>query len=136
MASARKFSVQLWAGRLPRVVRFAEHCWLVICDGDRTDRWEVWQYPNQSPQSWGHLHRNMLPAFGWIRDSRRYFLHEFVDKDAEAIAERLVSSPKEYPWCDRYHYVPGPNSNTYIQWCLQDRYRLGVRAIGRGFARW
>lgn len=132
--TASGITVQLWAGRLPRIAWFAEHCWLVICDGQRNDRWEVWQYPACGPTYWGHLHRNMMSPFVWIRNRPKYFLHEFVGSEAVELAERIKSSPTEYPWCNRYHYVPGPNSNTYIQWCLQDRYQLGIRAIGRRYA--
>ena len=127
--------VDLWAARLPRLARFAEHCWLVVWRPERIDRWEVWQDPDFGGQSWGHLHRNLMAPSAGLRGNQAYRLRRWTGNDAEALAERIEDSPASYPWRQIYHYVPGPNSNTYVQWCLQTDHRLGWRAIGRGYAK-
>ena len=43
---------------------------------------------------------------------------------------------KDYPYCERYRYWPGPNSNTFVAWVLRQAgidQRLGRRAIGRNY---
>jgi len=47
--------------------------------------------------------------------------------------ERIESSPETYPFINKYRYWPGPNSNTFAQWIVQDKMTLGFRAIGRNF---
>jgi hypothetical protein len=126
--------VELWAARLPRLFRFAEHCWLVVSRSDRSDRWEVWQEPDFGGQSWGHVHLNLMAPAAGIRGNQAYRIRHWVGTEAAELARRIEDSPNSYPWCRRYRYVPGPNSNTYIQWCLEDRHRLRWRAIGRGYA--
>ena len=126
--------VDLWAARLPRIARFAEHCWLVVRRRERVDRWEVWQTPDRGGQSWGHLHLNLYPPRVGIRGNDAYHLRCWEGDSATQLAERIEASPVAYPWCHAYRYVPGPNSNTYVQWCLQNQYTLSWRSIGKGYA--
>ena len=56
-----------------------------------------------------------------------------VDEEALPIVGRLESSPNNYPLIHQYGYWPGPNSNTFAQWVVQDQMTLGSRAIGRSF---
>jgi hypothetical protein len=54
---------------------------------------------------------------------------------AERIA-RILSNAETYPYCQRYRYWPGPNSNTFVAWVLREagiEPRLGRRALGRGY---
>jgi len=53
----------------------------------------------------------------------------------EKMIEFIESSPRTYPYCDTY-LLPGPNSNTYIQWIL-DRFpefkaKLPWNGFGKG----
>jgi hypothetical protein len=129
-----ELTVDLWASRLPLFARFAEHCWLVISRPNQIDRWEVWQDPDFGGQSWGHVHRNLFAATTGVRGNPADRLHRWTGAEAFHLANRIEESPTSYPWCRKYRYVPGPNSNTYVQWCLEDRYTLPWRAIGKGFA--
>jgi len=43
-----------------------------------------------------------------------------------------------YPFCDRYLPWPGPNSNTFAAWVLEQagiEHALGWKAIGRNYGR-
>lgn len=129
-------TVDLWTARIPHLARFAEHHWLNIQRPDRTDRWEVWQSKNAGGEkSWGHLYLNLLEPTAGVGNGPGWMLMRWTGSDAEALAERLENAPETYPWARTYLVVPGPNSNTFIQWVLRDRYRLGWRGIGRGFVR-
>jgi hypothetical protein len=135
LASPIQPVVELWTARIPRAGRFAEHHWLQIDRGDDVDRWEVWQSPDQGGESWGHLHRNLLPRSVGVGNGPGRNLMRWSDELACRLVERIESSPLEYPWRDWYRAFPGPNSNTFVQWVLQDLHRLGWRGIGRGYAR-
>jgi hypothetical protein len=127
--------VELWTARVPVVGRFAEHHWLEIVRDGTADRWEVWQDPDCGGESWGHVHRNLLAPSEGVGNGPGRRLQRWIDDTASDLAERIESSPTEYPWRDWYRMIPGPNSNTFVQWVLQDLHRLGWRGIGRGYAR-
>jgi hypothetical protein len=53
----------------------------------------------------------------------------------QALALRRVLSG-DYPYCDRYRYWPGPNSNTYVAWVLRQAgvdYPLDRLAVGKNW---
>ena len=54
-------TVQLRAAKLPGIIgHIAVHYWFVILKTSSADRWEVWQHPEKSECSWGHLHKNLM----------------------------------------------------------------------------
>lgn len=128
-------AIELWAARIPSVRWIAEHTWLLVIRGDRIDRWEVWQHRDQGGTSWGYLHRNLNAPRAGIRRCPAYRIASFHGDQAEELAKRIETSPASYPWSQSYWLVPGPNSNTFVQWALAADHSLGWRSIGRGFAR-
>ena len=125
--------VELRGAPLPWLGWFAHHYWLVI-EGERgSERWEVWQRPNLAAGCTGHLHKDLLPPRAGVGGGDSWLLAEWQDAPASRLAARVRASPSTYPWCYRYRYVPGPNSNTYVQWLLQNEYRLPWQAIGRNY---
>ena len=127
-------AVELWTGGLPRIGWIAEHHWLLIVRPGQIDRWEVWQTVDCGGQSWGHLHRNLMPPRAPVSRFAARCLRRWEGPVAERLAERIEAAPHDYPWTHWYRYVPGPNSNTFVQWVLAGECRLGRRGIGRGFA--
>ena len=127
--------VYLYSAPVYYVGSIAEHHWLVTVAGQRSDRWEVWQDPDVGGESWGHLHRNLLPPQQSVARGPTRFLRRWENAEAKEIAERLEQSPDLYPWLHQYRYWPGPNSNTFVQWILQKRYRLGRKALGKTYWR-
>ncbi|MEL6319319.1 MAG: DUF3750 domain-containing protein [Cyanobacteria bacterium J06626_14] len=128
--------VELWAARVPYVGRIADHHWLIIYRPDAIDRWEVWQKSHCCKTSWGHLHLNLLPPTSGVGNGGGRQLSRWSGQDATRLAQHIESAPKHYPWTHHYWLFPGPNSNTFVQWVLQDLYPLGWRGIGRTYARW
>ena len=55
----------------------------------------------------------------------------------EAVALKNVLEKMElYPFCQKYLYWPGPNSNTFAAWVLRKaglRHRLGPMALGKRY---
>ncbi len=132
--------VELRAARIPGWPGFfADHHWLLVfrgVDGRRfqsCDRWEVWQHADLNDSCWGHLHKNLLNPSQGVGNGPSRALKRWADDEAIGIIEIIESSPESYPFCGRYAYWPGPNSNTFIQWVLRDKMKLGIRAVGKRY---
>ena len=132
---AKITQVDLFAASIPVIGWLADHHWLVVEAGGRRDRWEVWQWSDHGGESWGHLHRNLLHPLASVGNGATRRLQTWTGAAAADIAARIEQGPTDYPWCQRYWLWPGPNSNTFVQWVLGDRYRLGARALGKSFYR-
>jgi hypothetical protein len=132
---AEPHRVELRAARVPFVGAIAHHHWLVIERAGQVDRWEVWQRQNAGGESWGHLHRNLLAPDSGVGSGPSWLIHAWAGEQAQDLAQRLERSIDDYPWCHRYRYWPGPNSNTFAQWVLGDLLTLPVRAPGKHFAK-
>jgi len=127
-------TIELRAARIPVIGIIAHHHWLVVGQGEKRDRWEVWQRRDVGGESWGYLHLNLLPANAGVGNGPSWIVECWRGEVAEAIAARIECSVMDYPWCHRYHYWPGPNSNTYVQWVLDGRSALGRKAPGKWYA--
>lgn len=132
--------VELRAAKIPGWSgMFADHYWYLVFTNvegrqhQTCDRWEIWQRADQNGECWGHLHKNLLPPCQGVGNGPSRLVKRWYNQDARSICEIIESSPDEYPFNDHYDYWPGPNSNTFAQWVVRDRMRLGIRAIGRGF---
>lgn len=123
----------LLAARVPYVGAVALHHWFAIDRSGHESRWEVWQSKQAGGTSWGHLHLDLMPARVWPHKDDPQFLQQWVGQQAATLADRIESSPHDYPWCQQYRYWPGPNSNTYVQWVLRDHLKLGWRAAGKAY---
>jgi hypothetical protein len=126
--------VTLRAARIPYIGFVARHHWLEVTRGDRCDRWEVWQRVDAGGDSWGYLHRNLLPPGQGVGNGPSWLVDTWEGEGAEALAARIEASIEDYPWCHRYWFWPGPNSNTYVQWVLDGNLALGRKAPGKWYA--
>ena len=82
---------------------------------------------------WGHLHKNLLTPYQGVGNGPSQLIQKWIDEEAASIIERIESSPKTYPFMNKYRYWPGPNSNTFAQWVVREKTTLGLRAIGMNF---
>ena len=124
--------IHLYSSPLPSPFHhIAVHNWLEVDYGsDGLYRWEVWDKSSSCPTSWGHVHQNLLPSK--IGMPRRFFRSSndnvgywdarlegtLTGKIAETMGTFIESNCPSYPFKDQYHFWPGPNSNTFIQWIL------------------
>ena len=128
-------SVRLLSAPVPFVGLIAHHCWFLIERGSVQDRWEVWQHRNAGRHAWGYLHRNLMPPLAPVGAGGVIQRVAFSGTRAQLLAERIETSPQLYPRCHCYFLWPGPNSNTWVAWVLGDPSAMGVKALGRSFAR-
>jgi len=131
----RERVVQLRCARVPWAP--AVHCWLVDfepSDG-RWHRWEVWQDAGSSTTDWGHVRKDLMWPGSGVGDGPSWALAQWRGPEAERL-HQVLARPQDYPYCRNYHYWPGPNSNTYIAWILQQATiscQLPGEAIGQDY---
>jgi len=80
------------------------------------------------------------PADGYWYGSRPELLGDVRGPGVDAIIERIEAAVKDYPYADRYHVWPGPNSNTFTAYLLRRTPELRVdlppTAIGKDYLGW
>ena len=121
---------------------FARHLFFVINKKGEISRWEVRFEKHSRGIVWGHIHKNAsLPNQGipiipyiekWCWPARLFLEINNNQKRIEIIEE----SKNNYPYKDRY-FITGPNSNTYIQWILNQvpelKIDLPFNAFGKNY---
>lgn len=130
--------VQLRAAKIPWIGYLAVHYWYGIIRPHQSDRWEVWQTPGLSVESWGYLQKNLMPVTAGVGNGNSWLAAIWEGDRALKLAQIIETSPQHYPYCDQYRYFPGPNSNTYSQWILTQAGladRLSIKGIGRQYPR-
>ena len=126
---------------------FARHPWFVLNKKGLLSRWEVRHYKNVSNKDLGYIHLNAQPPFQGVNISffiKKHFwkskLTGYIEGDENSTAHKIIklieNSEKVYPYCYKYFFF-GPNSNTYIQWVLDNfpdfNIQLPWNFIGKGF---
>jgi hypothetical protein len=128
--------VQLYRAGIPFLGWLAAHYWFVVREGERCDRWEVWQSPDAGGRSVGHLHCNLKPPEAHVGGGPTALVAEWRGEEGRRLHEVLSASGR-YPYTRKYRYWPGPNSNTYVAWVFREarvEYPLGRLALGKNYS--
>ena len=127
--------VELLYAPLPWIGAIACHYWFVVTDASGRHRWEVWQTRNAGGTCVGHVHRDLKAPEDGVGGGPSRVAAQWSGEPAERIA-RVLNDVERYPFCELYHYWPGPNSNTYVAWVLREarvEQRLAWRGIGKSY---
>ena len=128
--------VELRYAPLPSVLRyFAVHYWFVVYDDSGCHRWEVWQTKNAGGRSIGHVHCDLKPPEEGVGGGPARLAAVWTGEAAEKLKQVLERS-QSYPFCHRYRYWPGPNSNTFAAWVLRQagiEHRMVPMAFGKRY---
>jgi hypothetical protein len=129
--------VELRAAKIPGIIGYiALHYWFVVIKDQQKDRWEIWQNPNLCNHSWGHLHKNLMNYSNGVGNGNSWIEKTWRDQIAIDLANIIESSPTNYRYNHHYCYYPGPNSNTYVQWVLNQGnidHLLSKKGIGKNY---
>jgi len=132
-ALVRVYAANVWGIR----GRFAVHTWIAT-------------------KAVGAQHYNIYQVIGWQlrrtgsarsitkgRPDRPWFgappilLHEVTGRAAEPLIGDIRAAAQSYPYPAEYKMLPGPNSNSFIQWILLEvpeiGYTLPTKAIGKNW---
>lgn len=85
------------------------------------------------------VERNRTPDGYWY-GNKPELLGDIRGPGVEEIIDRIEAAAKEYPYPNRYHIWPGPNSNTFVAFILRKvpelRVDLPPTAIGKDYLGW
>jgi len=129
--------VELRAAKIPVIGWLAVHYWYVTYTRETAHRWEVWQRRDLKPDSWGHLHKNLMAPQAGVGNGSSWLERQWNGAEALALTQIIEASPDLYPHTHCYRYWPGPNSNTYVQWVLRQAqvdHVLSWKGLGKGYA--
>lgn len=128
--------VQLRYASLPGLLGlFAAHYWFVVFDDDGCRRWEVWQTKNAGGRSVGHVHCDLKHPDAGVGGGPARIAAEWQGDEALAL-KKVLETVAAYPYCQKYRYWPGPNSNSFAAWVLRKagiRHSLGPMALGKRY---
>lgn len=132
----KKVTVRLFSATIPGLLRFiAAHYWFVVCDETGVYRFEVWQRANSGGRSVGHVHCNLMPPEADVGGGPTKLAATWHGEEAWRIRQVLAKADS-YPFCYKYRYWPGPNSNTFANWVLHTariKHALGPKALGKRY---
>lgn len=133
-------SLYICPGNIPCNV--GTHSWFVINKGSTFARWEILFRKMDHPPCWGHLYKDyftpqqgieIIPYTNWF-----FWKPHLLGKTEGIVAKKLASlierSPTTYPLCNTF-FITGPNSNTYIQWILNQVPEFTVKLPWNAFGK-
>ncbi len=135
----KKLRVSLYRATIPGIIGLiAAHYWFVVYDENGYHRFEVWQTPNarEGCVSIGHLHFDLMLPTSHVGGGPTKLVTSWFKEEAQQIRSVLEDLASSYPHCHQYRAWPGPNSNTFIAWVLQQaniKHGLGWNALGKRF---
>ncbi len=120
---------------------FAAHPWFVVNRLGKISRYEVLHFKN----SHGFLYLDKYPPFQCLgftpfhaQSQRSGKLLRSMSGDSGSLAEKMVDfierSRQSYKYIGRYSFT-GPNSNTYVQWILNEFPSFGAKLYWNAFGK-
>ena len=110
---------RLYGTPILNIERLAIHAWFVVKSAEEVsfDRWEVWA---TADGPYGYVRLNLRSPTSAPLAGRVFVIAELIGPEAEPVVEFIETQSPNYPCCDYYLFYPGPNSNTYAQWVLDN----------------
>lgn len=132
-ALVRVYAANVWGLR----GRFAVHSWIATkaVGAQHYNIYQVigWQLRRTGSARSITQGRPDKPWFG----SPPILLHEVAGASAEPLIGEIQKAAQSYPYPDKYTMLPGPNSNSFIQWILLEVPEIGfslpMKAIGKSW---
>ena len=144
------YKVSVYAAPMPFPLNFTVHTWFVTEYAGKVDRYEVWAVLGRIGNK--ALYVNGLDPYEGFRKTFFDSIHNPKRKSeayelmswcgeagtvAQALFQEVRNSLTTYPAPNHYRMWPGPNSNTYVAWVLQQvpevSYRLPRSAVGKNY---
>jgi len=140
-----EYQVFLFKSRLNFPLSFVVHPWFVLNNKGEISRWEIRQMDTYGEViHWGYLYKDRSPFFKGTRIftfsnkliNKIKLVGEVEGEEASKIINFIQNSPTTYPFSEKY-ILTGPNSNTYIQWVINNfpdsNLKLPWNAFGKNY---
>jgi len=111
--------VRVYGAPIPALNWIAIHTWVVTKRADEKTfhRWEIWWCPDEG---YGVVCPDRAAPGRRIGPTPTYILGELVGEEAEPVVDFVERASPQYPFQNTYNPITGPNSNTYVQWLLDN----------------
>ena len=128
-------------------IRLATHVWIVTVYNGIINRWDILHKEQPAEKCVGHLHKNFQKPFQGL--PKYYFENKehwnsslvgFVSGKKESVAHTVFTFVEKqittYQYTTSYVMLPGPNSNSFVQWVI-DSFSLPIvlpaTALGKNY---
>jgi hypothetical protein len=138
-----KYQLFLFSSKCHIPFSFARHNWFVANQKGKLKRWELFYKKNRKSQLgyiWNYEKgfSRALRKFLWNKNShwKESNLEEIIQGEkAKKIINFIENSINEYPFKENYLFYPGPNSNTYVQWIIDNSPELNIQLSWNSFGK-
>lgn len=119
LADSGHAMVRVYAAPIPFWEPFVIHTWVLTkrAEGQAFHRWEVWRSPGGD---YVHVRKDLLAPTADVGAGEAYIIGHVKGHGAESIIAFVESESPQYPFRETYIAFPGPNSNTFTQWVLDN----------------
>jgi Protein of unknown function (DUF3750) len=135
-AVVQVYSARAWGWR----GWFGVHSWIAVKPANATEFTVHEVIGWRLKRSGTTLVSRNRPADGYWYGSRPELLGDVRGPGVDALIGRIQVAVQQYPYTDRYHVWPGPNSNTFTAFVLRRvpelRVDLPPTAIGKDYLGW
>lgn len=131
LAETNQAVVRIYGAPVP-LFYGAIHTWFAVKRADATtfDRWEVWVL---SGDPYGFVWKNLFAPDAGIGGGNAKVIAELIGPEADPIIDFIETESPSYPYDNHYVFFPGPNSNSYTEWVIENSHwdvKLPDKAIG------
>jgi hypothetical protein len=153
IVNIKKNQVFFMSTPLPFPLNFICHTFVITNEKGNINRWDVWAAKNIIKiNNWDYLYKNLFeypwqgnkinPVDNLLSSKTKRFNIKLIgkiedDKTAIQMIKFIFKSNKKYKYLNKYFAYPGPNSNSYTQWILDNfssvKIKLPFNAVGKGF---
>lgn len=128
-------SIEIYGSPLAFPINFAIHTWIVVYDNEKNsiDRYDIHRWKRLGCKS--NLFHNLQQLKQWMNKSfwrsilsdTDFFEGKLIKRIEcdDKLVKNITTSIMNYPYKEKYIHYPWPNSNTFIQYII-DNYNLDV----------
>ncbi len=143
------YSITIYTSPIYLPLSFASHTWIEINSPEYGhERLEVHSIINKKTGNYFYLNSKKpgegmsLLAIPGIWRSKKYFkstvLYQEEGVQTKEVVFAIHESINKYPYLNKYRATPGPNSNTFTQWIIDNflddkNIKLPFNAFGKKF---
>jgi len=119
LADSGHAMVRVYGAPIPFLEPFFMHTWVLTKRAEERafHRWEVWRSPGGD---YVHVRKDLLAPTADIGAGETFIIGQVKGHGAESIVAFVETESPQYPFRETYIAFPGPNSNTFTQWVLDN----------------